>query len=384
MELFDVFKSKDVKEETIGSAMAEEYFEKFKSMAKEDNVEAFIYLQKAADLWHKEAVKRVVSLYRSGFCKECFRRSALKVAANEWKNTEKGIAYGLEAEKHGIDVAWELMLAYEGIEIYEQALHWAKISDSRAEKAEAVQKLTKQAEQWYEEGLSYYKEKNYAEALALWKKSGQLGHVDAQYICGLMYSGRDGSENKMITLYWFKKAAEQGHAEAAEALNRFHESQRKDADNPDFLYNAGMWYYGKDAIDDKLTGLYMLEKAAEQGHADAQYYCGTKYDLGIYTEVNHEKALCWYEKAAEQGHADAQIRCGWMYNLGKGTKKNRAKALYWSEKAAEQGDADIQFQCGVIYLDGENKTADIQKAYYWIKKAAEQGHGDAQAALLQF
>lgn len=47
--------------------MAEEYFEKFKSLANENDAEAFVYLRKAADLWHQDAVKSVVSLYRSGF-----------------------------------------------------------------------------------------------------------------------------------------------------------------------------------------------------------------------------------------------------------------------------------------------------------------------------
>lgn len=63
----------------------------------------------------------------------------MKAAAKEWKDTEKGIAYGLEAEKHGIDAAWELMLAYEPAENYEQALHWAKVRDSRAGNEEAAQ-----------------------------------------------------------------------------------------------------------------------------------------------------------------------------------------------------------------------------------------------------
>ena len=34
----------------------------------------------------------------------------------------------------------------------------------------------------------------------------------------------------------------------------------------------------------------------------------------------------WYEKAAEQGHADAQLRCGEMYDKGEGTAVD--KALY--------------------------------------------------------
>ncbi|MBR5806638.1 MAG: hypothetical protein IKY30_07715 [Oscillospiraceae bacterium] len=128
-------------EDKIDYAAAEEYFQKFESLAKEDNVEAFEYLQKAANLQHQEAVKRIIDLYERGHCRECIRRPALKVAAKEWQNPEKAVTYGLEAEKHGIDVAWDLMYAYLKIENYEQALHWAKISDSRSGKTKAVECL---------------------------------------------------------------------------------------------------------------------------------------------------------------------------------------------------------------------------------------------------
>lgn len=130
-----------VAEEKADPAMAEELFQKFKTLAKEDNVEAFEYLQKAANLQHQEAVKRIIELYKRGHCMECIRRPALKVAAKEWQNPEKGISYGLEAEERGINVAWELMYAYIEIENYEQALHWAKISDSRSGKTKAFERL---------------------------------------------------------------------------------------------------------------------------------------------------------------------------------------------------------------------------------------------------
>ena len=128
-------------EDENNMAIADDFFQKFKSLAKEDNVEAFEYLQKAANLQHQEAVKRIIDLYKRGHCMECIRRPALKVAAKEWQNPEKGISYGLEAEERGINVARELMYAYIEIENYEQALHWAKISDSRSGKTEAVERL---------------------------------------------------------------------------------------------------------------------------------------------------------------------------------------------------------------------------------------------------
>ena len=49
--------------------------------------------------------------------------------------------------------------------------------------------------------------------------------------------------------------------------------------------------------------------------------------------MNYKKAIEWYEKAAEQGHADAQYNLGGIY--GQGVDVNYKKAMVY-EKAAEQ------------------------------------------------
>ena len=45
----------------------------------------------------------------------------------------------------------------------------------------------------------------------------------------------------------------------------------------------------------------------------------------------------WYQKAAEQGHADAQFNPGVAYENGRGVKYDYAEAVRWYQKAAEQG-----------------------------------------------
>jgi len=57
---------------------------------------------------------------------------------------------------------------------------------------------------------------------------------------------------------------------------------------------------------------------------------------------NAELAYYWYEKAAEQGHAHAQFHLGLCYESGRGVEQNDTKAVYWCEKAAGQGDAYAQ------------------------------------------
>ena len=53
-----------------------------------------------------------------------------------------------------------------------------------------------------------------------------------------------------------------------------------------------------------------------------------------------KKAAVWFRKAADQGHAVAQYGLGNMYKEGRGVPKNIAKALSWFRKAAAQGLPD--------------------------------------------
>jgi TPR repeat protein len=50
----------------------------------------------------------------------------------------------------------------------------------------------------------------------------------------------------------------------------------------------------------------------------------------------------WYKKAAEQGHAVAQFNLGICYDNGNGVKKDREEAARWFKKAADQGDVKAQ------------------------------------------
>jgi TPR repeat protein len=45
----------------------------------------------------------------------------------------------------------------------------------------------------------------------------------------------------------------------------------------------------------------------------------------------------WYQKAAKQGHAEAQYRLGVAYVYGKGVPQDYAEAVRWYRKAADQG-----------------------------------------------
>jgi TPR repeat protein len=85
-------------------------------------------------------------------------------------------------------------------------------------------------------------------------------------------------------------------------------------------------------------------KAAEQGDADAQFDLGDLYDTGRGVLRDYTQAALWYRKAAEQGDADAQDALGDLYNTGRGVPRDYAEAYFWYDLAAagEQDASDEQ------------------------------------------
>jgi TPR repeat protein len=70
------------------------------------------------------------------------------------------------------------------------------------------------------------------------------------------------------------------------------------------------------AVCVRIMNIAELEKAAEQGFAEAQYELGGMYYIGEGgVPEDDEEALKWFRKAAEQGHAEAQYKVGFSYHL---------------------------------------------------------------------
>jgi len=125
------------------------------------------------------------------------------------------------------------------------------------------------------------------------------------------------------------------------------------------------------------------EKAAQQGHAIAQYNVGRCYRNGWgVAKIDEKKGAEWIEKAAAQGHVGARGRC---YLEGWGVEKDEAKAVELYAKAASQGDfAAAQCNLGVCYHYGQGVEKDEEKAMEWYVKAAAQGLDHAQCNLGAF
>lgn len=130
------------------------------------------------------------------------------------------------------------------------------------------------------------------------------------------------------------------------------EETNADNDAAAIFARALACYAGSGFLQDKRMAADGFRKAAELGHADAQYRLGRMYAEGDGLPRDMAQAAHWFRKAAEQGETDAQYRLGLMYAEGDGLPQDTAQALEWLRKAGDGGAAEAWYRLSVMYNSG--------------------------------
>ena len=133
-----------------------------------------------------------------------------------------------------------------------------------------------------------------------------------------------------------------------------------------------MYYNGYGLPQDHAEAVRWYRRAAEQGLAEAQYNLGVMYAKGEGVPQDHAEAMRWYRRAAEQGDASAQGILGHMYYNGIGFPQDHAEAVRWYRRAAEQGDASAQGILAYMYENGIGVPQDFVQAHKWYNLAASR------------
>ncbi len=240
---------------------------------------------------------------------------------------------------------------------------------------------------------------DYKQAAAWYRKAAEQGDAEAQDNLGFLYhNGRGVPQDYTQAAAWYRKAAEQGYAEAQYNLGFLY---NKGQGVPQDYTQAAFWWRkaavqghaaaqsdlgsfyatGRGVPQDYTQAVFWRRKAAEQGDAIAQSAMGLAYEFGHGVSQDHTQAAFWFRKAAEQGHAAAQRNLGMMYAEGQGVPQDYTQAAFWYRKAAEQGNAQAQYNLGDLYDLGQGVPQDYTQAAFWWRKAAEQGHAYVQFFL---
>lgn len=375
----------------------------------ENYKKAVKYLQKAAVQGHIEAQYMLGIMYKNGWGIDKDDREAVT-----W--------YTRAAVQGHIEAQCKLGYIYKSgsgvCEDYEKAAKWYqkaadqgnKDANDTVKKLIPILEIVKKAQQgdtaaYYSLGEVYYHHggvlvQDCNRAVEWYRKGAEQGHAEAQCALDLCYLyGTGVNKNKLNALKWISKAAQQGYAKAQYKLGLMYQEgivvkkanlkavewfiKAAKQGHIEAQFSLGVLY--KQGTDDVIknykNALKWYQEAADQGHAVAQNNLGVMYSDGIGVTQDHTKAVELYQKAAEQRLAIAQSNLGWMYENGYGIGQNYKKALKWYKKAARQRNVTAYYRLGYMYQNGWGNTKNYEKAIYWYQEAAYQQDISAKEEL---
>jgi uncharacterized protein len=183
----------------------------------------------------------------------------------------------------------------------------------------------------------------------------------------------------------------QGHIPQALALLQ----KGADAGDPNAQYWLGTMYVeGKGVKQSCDTAISLMTTAANKGLAIADTWFGTVYDLGSCGLQNDQTAIAWLRKGYAGGDIKAAFLLGELYSRGEDVTPDYPTAMSLLMKVAsyEQPDdplapsfasmkAAAQYLIGTMYEHGRGVAQDYALAAVWYGKAAEQGNAPGQRRL---
>ena len=131
---------------------------------------------------------------------------------------------------------------------------------------------------------------------------------------------------------------------------------------------------------DKPRGMELMQKLAEEGTPQAQYFIGQHY---LYTDQTSDpqRGLRWFSLAAESSFAPAFYCLGKMHLYGWGVDRSLKEAFRFFVKGLQAGDANCGAVAGDLLVGGElgDVRHDLALPAYW--EAARRGSALAQRRL---
>lgn len=142
--------------------------------------------------------------------------------------------------------------------------------------------------------------------------------------------------------------------------------------------------YGKEWVSNPRTRDIMegnYELAADKGIPDAAYYAGyyRKYKL----KKEDDQTVGYLRKAADKGHAAAQYELALQYLWGRGCLKSNRQAVRLMSASAKQGYVKAQREIYSWYLGYAGIPRDPVIAYAWLCTANANGSSGTEALAKQ-
>ena len=216
-------------------------------------------------------------------------------------------------------------------------------------------------------GNAYYagkngKKKDFAKAVAYYRKAAEKGYARGQRNLGFMYENGEGvAKNYAEAVKWYRKAAEQGLAMAQYDLGR--------------MYDSGKGV----KKDTTLANVWYLE-AANQGYEKAKKKLEERHIVAI--APNYNKPIDVVRGAyttTTQGNLNTTTN-GLISRVTTSTGSGSSSSTGTSQSSSMT--AEQMYQLGRDYDKGTNgKKQDFAEALKWYRKAADKKYAPANTLL---
>ena len=126
-----------------------------------------------------------------------------------------------------------------------------------------------------------------------------------------------------------------------------------------------------------VVSLNWWRKAADQGDAEAALEVGTSYLTGADTVKNLQLAELYLIDAADLGNVEALCQLGNLFLIS----DDLVQSVGFYETAANEGHHAAMFELAKMHFKPHKDVVDAANAEEWLREAATAGHSDAQLLL---
>lgn len=379
-----------------------------------------LYLRKAAELGHRDAIAMLGHMHSTG---RHVRRDPRKAARLLWDAAARGsnlarmdmdgfqpVAHATQRELNRL----RLRAATKGdaAAMYELGSSYLRGRGARKDPRRAVRWLLAAAESGHGRACSKLDDladEGFVRArdvMPRLRRAAAAGDADAQLALGLRLEAAAGvRSNRKEALRWYRRAAQQGRAIAwlwlGDAYRNGHGApqswqralacyRRAAAEG---LGNAFAWlveyYDGRCGAprDPRAVASWLrrAETVARRGSTDVYTFLDDYYGYGFVDDPDEatdaRRAVRWVRKGAAEGDPDCLMRLGIHLFDGTGARKDRARGLALYRRAAELGSSRAAYLLGRCYAEGDGVRRDRRRARRWLERAAADGEPDARRLL---
>ena len=214
---------------------------------------------------------------------------------------------------------------------------------------------------------------------------------NVQYALGLCCLRGEGTpQDGRAAEKWLRRAAEQGHEEAAALLASVGQETaspakalteetlpdwclRAEEGDAEAQYQVAEYFQRQGEPDSQADVHRYLTLAAEQGHSLACLMLGRQL-----LETAPREAVQHLRNAADCGVVEAMKLLGQCYARGIGVKRDPQQAEAWFCTMAQRGGGEAMLDLALRYRWGQDVPHSLGRALSWLRRAQLEGVADAQ------